>query len=419
MHSRAARPRGAVRHRSARSRSHGSSACARTSTAPTPSGTPEGTAVRGVRRRAAGSARARCSRELRDAYQGHTPVALIDGEDELFARPAAGAARASPGRPCRQALPTIAEQLAEPVDGRRADRLPAADGRAAGRGGGRLARPGPAPHPSGGRADPAAERHRLLASPDSPAAGSAGSSPSWSTRMSGTGLVVEPIIEATLEVFSEGVTPTHRRLRKAATWYRDYPNAGGNPKLGLILLSGHFRAGGDSRTHAERYLVRALLADLDDAYTGAVQRIAPARPPGRPRRQRPGHGRCRAHRRPVLRDRADGIADRVVVLRGAARRSATPRCATPPPSPARGGPRHRLGTRRHGLVPRTARTAAAAHHHFSTGCGSRSVRRSTCRSPGPGARAVGRSRRRSPGPRPPLTRPGRPCRGRRTRSSAR
>ncbi len=132
---------------------------------------------------------------------------------------------------------------------------------------------------------------------------------------SSTGSVVEPIIEATLEVFSEGVTPTHRRLRKAAAWYRDCPSAGGNPKLGLILLSGHFRAGGDSRTHAERYLVRALLADLDDAYTGAVQRT---HRPGRPVvlvdnvQATAGVGLIG----PVLRDRADGIADRVAFFAG-------------------------------------------------------------------------------------------------------
>lgn len=105
------------------------------------------------------------------------------------------------------------------------------------------------------------------------------------------------------------------RLRKAATWYRDCPSAGGNPKLGLILLSGHFRAGGDSRTHAERYLVRALLADLDDAYTGAVQRT---HRPGRPVvlvdnvQATAGVGLVGS----VLRDRADGIADRVAFFAG-------------------------------------------------------------------------------------------------------
>lgn len=278
--------------------------------------------------------------ELRAAYEGRTPLALIDCEDELFARPPAQ----RPGEawsPVSQAVLTIAEQLAEPVAGSGRIAFPRLTaGLLAVAAGGWRDRDLP-------RIRQEAERILLLNDTGSWVAGFTGR---WvgrvSTRLvdalsgtgrvdalsgtgpvtvssgtgsaltpSSTGSVVEPIIEATLEVFSEGVTPTHRRLRKAAAWYRDCPSAGGNPKLGLILLSGHFRAGGDSRTHAERYLVRALLADLDDAYTGAVQRT---HRPGRPVvlvdnvQATAGVGLIG----PVLRDRADGIADRVAFFAG-------------------------------------------------------------------------------------------------------
>ncbi|MFE9097866.1 hypothetical protein [Streptomyces sp. NPDC007264] len=254
--------------------------------------------------------------EVRAAYQGRTPVALIDGEETQFAGPPAE----RPGgawSPVAQGLTTVAEQLAEPVTGARRIGFPRlVSGLLAVAAGGWNSRDLP-------RLRHEAERILLLNDPRSFLDGFAGR---WVSKviaklivsMSSTGPAVEPIIEATLEAFGEGVSPTHRRLRRAAAWYRDYPNAGGNPKLGLILLSGHFRAGGDSRTHAERHLVRALLADLDDAYAGVVRR---SHRPGRPvvlidNVQEPaGRGLMEA----VLRDRADGIGDRVVffsALRG-------------------------------------------------------------------------------------------------------
>ncbi len=266
--------------------------------------------------------------ELRDAYEGHTPVALIDCEDERFAcgdeRLAGPSARPREAwSPVSQAVLALADQLAEPVTG--AGRIPfprLAAGLLAVVAGGWNDRDLP-------RIGQEAERILLLNDTGSRITGSwvAGFAGRWVGRvsarlagaLSGTGPVVEPVIEATLEAFSEGVTSAHRRLRKAATWYRDYPNAGGNPKLGLMLLSGHFRPGGDSRTHAERHLVRALLADLDDAYTGglpgALQRTHRL---GRPvvlldnAQTTPGPGLIGS----VLRDRADGIADRVAFFAG-------------------------------------------------------------------------------------------------------
>jgi hypothetical protein len=255
-------------------------------------------------------------RELRDAYRGHTPVALIDGEERQFAGPPAERPAES-WSPVGQALTTVAEQLAEPVTGAGRIGFPRlTSGLLAVAAGGWSDRDVP-------RIRQEAERILLLNETGSWLSGFAGR---WVSKvvskliasLSGTGPVIAPIIEATLEAFAEGIGPAPRRLRRAATWYRDYPNAGGNPKLGLILLSSHFRAGGGSRTHAERYLVRALLADLDDAYAGVMQRSHRL---GRPVvlidnvQERAGLGLME----PVLRDRADGIADHVVffaALRG-------------------------------------------------------------------------------------------------------
>ncbi|MFD6291715.1 hypothetical protein [Streptomyces sp. NPDC060205] len=261
--------------------------------------------------------------ELRAAYEGRTPLALIDCEADRFAGPPAGQPH-EVWSPVAQALVTIAEQLAEPVAD--AGRIPfprLAAGLLAVAAGGWNDRDVP-------RARREAERILLLND-----TGSWVGSPTsrWVGRVSarltdpltgplpgtgtgtGTGPVVEPVVEAALETFSEGVSPTHRRLRKAAAWYRDHPNADGNPKLGLLLLSGHFRAGGDLRTHAEGHLVRALLADLDDAYGGALPR---GNRLGRPvvlvdnAQSAPGVGLIGA----VLRDRAGGIADRVAFFAG-------------------------------------------------------------------------------------------------------
>ncbi|MFH8468707.1 hypothetical protein [Streptomyces sp. NPDC017991] len=255
--------------------------------------------------------------ELRAAYEGRTPLALIDCEADRFAGPPAGRPH-EVWSPVAQALVTIAEQLAEPVAD--AGRIPfprLAAGLLAVAAGGWNDRDVP-------RVRREAERILLL---NDTGSWVGGHTSRWVGRVTarltdpltgpppGTGPVVEPVVEAALETFSEGVSPTHRRLRKAAAWYRDHPNADGSPKLGLLLLSGHFRAGGDARTHAEGHLVRALLADLDDAYGGSLPR---GHRPGRPvvlidnAQTTPGIGLIGA----VLRDRADGIADRVAFFAG-------------------------------------------------------------------------------------------------------
>ncbi|MFC9927075.1 hypothetical protein [Streptomyces sp. NPDC127190] len=251
--------------------------------------------------------------ELREAYRGHTPVALVDCAEPQFARPPADRPAES-WSPLAQGLLVIAEQLAAPVTGA-----------------GRITFPrlmsGLVAVAAGGWGDADGERIRreverilLLNESGSWISGFAGR---WAGKVAakvvaaatGTGPLVSGAIEATLESVAEGFTS--RRHQKASVWYRTYPNAGGNAERGLILLSGHFRAGGTSREHAERYLVRALLADLSEAYQGVLPRMKRL---GRPlvlldeAQSAPGPGLTAA----VLRDRAEGLRDQVVFV--AARR---------------------------------------------------------------------------------------------------
>jgi hypothetical protein len=254
--------------------------------------------------------------ELWDAYTGHTrrgearrrtPVALIDCEDEQFAGPPHEESPES-WSPVWQALLVVAEQLTEPV--RAAGQLTFP----------RLTAGLVAVRASdwSGRTDSDRIRRELvrilLLNERASRFTLAGR---WAAKVaskviaaaSGGGPFVAATVEATLEALSEGVT--HRKEQKPATWYRAYPNAGGNAKRGLLLLAGNFRAGGTSREHAERWLVRALLADLAEAYSGLGSHLTRL---GRPlvlldnAGGGPGPGLLDA----VLRDRADGVTDQVV-----------------------------------------------------------------------------------------------------------
>ncbi|MFF3498434.1 hypothetical protein [Streptomyces sp. NPDC003247] len=238
-----------------------------------------------------------------------TPVALIDCEDEQFARPPHEESPES-WSPVWQALLVLAEQLTEPVKAAGQLTFP------------RLTAGLVAVRASdwSGRAD--SERIRrelvriLLLNERASRFGMAGR---WAARVaarvigaaSGQGPFVAAAIEATLEALSEGFT-SHKE-QKPSQWYRTYPNASGNAKRGLLLLAGNFRAGDTSRGHAERWLVRALLADLAEAYSGLGSHL---RRLGRPvvlldnARGGPGPGLLDA----VLRDRAEGIADQVVCV---------------------------------------------------------------------------------------------------------
>ncbi|MDX3641590.1 hypothetical protein, partial [Streptomyces sp. MB09-02B] len=138
------------------------------------------------------------------------------------------------------------------------------------------------------------------------------------SSLSDQGPVVEATVEAALEAFSEGMSSSHRRLRRGAVWYRDHPYAAGNPKLGLVLLCRHFQTGGDARTHAEHHLVRALLADLDDAYSGVAGVVPRPQRAGRPVVLLDNVQEAAGRRlmESVLRARADGRADQVVFFAG-------------------------------------------------------------------------------------------------------
>lgn len=250
-------------------------------------------------------------RELRAAYKGHTPVAFVDCADPEFAAPPTGRP-AEAWSPLAQALLVAAEQLAEPVTGAGRIQFP------------RLMAGLVAVAAAGwedadsGRIRREVERILLLNESAARITGLAGR---WAGRVAakvvaaatGTGALLTAAVETTLESLAEGMAG--RRRQRAATWYRDYPNAGGHAERGLMLLSGHFRAGGTSREHAERFLVRAMLADLADAYAGVLARMQRI---GRPlvlvdnAQTAPGAGLIDA----VLRDRADGVADQVVFVAG-------------------------------------------------------------------------------------------------------
>ncbi|MER5434951.1 hypothetical protein [Streptomyces sp. NPDC002588] len=256
--------------------------------------------------------------ELVDAYterlrggesRRRTPIALIDCEDGQFTRPPHEESPES-WSAVWQALLVVAEQLTEPVKAAGQLTFP------------RLTAGLVAVRASdwSGRSDSDRIRRELvrilLLNERRTHFSLAGR---WAAKVaskviaaaSGGGPFVAATVEATLEALSEGFT-SHKE-QKPATWYRGYPNAGGNAKRGLLLLAGNFRAGGTSREHAERWLVRALLADLTEAYSGLGSHL---RRLGRPivlldnARSGPGPGLLDA----VLRDRADGVVDQVVFV---------------------------------------------------------------------------------------------------------
>ncbi|MFF8969910.1 hypothetical protein [Streptomyces sp. NPDC014995] len=238
-----------------------------------------------------------------------TPVALVDCADEQFAGPPHEENPES-WSPVWQALLVLAEQLTEPVKAAGQLTFP------------RLTAGLVAVRASdwSGRTDSERIRRELVRILLLNERGSRFSMAGrWAARVagrvigaaSGQGPFVAAAIEATLEALSEGFT--HHKEQKPSQWYRGYPNAGGNAKRGLLLLAGNFRAGGTSREHAERWLVRALIADLAEAYAGLGSHL---RRLGRPvvlldnAGSGPGPGLLDA----VLRDRAEGTADQVVCV---------------------------------------------------------------------------------------------------------
>ncbi|MFI2223375.1 hypothetical protein [Streptomyces fradiae] len=121
------------------------------------------------------------------------------------------------------------------------------------------------------------------------------------------GLLAEATVETVLEdVFG-------RSQRRSEAWYGAYRSAGGNGTLGLRQLAVDFSQGGPRRSDAEGFLVGALVEDLRRAYVGLTRRGT--------RRGRPlillDNAQLPLGRRliePVLRDRAAGRRDQVVVI---------------------------------------------------------------------------------------------------------
>ncbi|HEY9374687.1 MAG TPA: hypothetical protein VIU94_40580, partial [Streptomyces sp.] len=121
------------------------------------------------------------------------------------------------------------------------------------------------------------------------------------------GLLAEATVETVLEeVFG-------RFQQRADAWYGSYRNAGGRGKAGLQQLAVDFEQGGRRRREAEDFLVGAMIEDLGRAYTGLTRAGT--------RRGRPVLLLDNAHEplgrrliEPLLRARADGRRDRVVVL---------------------------------------------------------------------------------------------------------
>lgn len=246
---------------------------------------------------------------LRAAYRTHTPVALIDCEARRYAEAPAGRADTT-WSPVAQALTDLAEQLREPVvQGAGVLLFPRLQA-------GLLAVS--ATDWVGGDADRYREEARrilLLTEPRRPWSHLV---TQWATKvasrlvadLSGTGPVTQSVIEATLDTLFDQVWSPRRRLKQAADSYREYPGAAGDRRLGLIEIARDFRAGGISRTNAEQWLVRALLADLTHGYAGWWQRSHRI---GRPVvlvdnvQSGPGPGLLKA----VLTERAEDSADQV------------------------------------------------------------------------------------------------------------
>ncbi|MDN3295588.1 hypothetical protein QWM81_16320 [Streptomyces ficellus] len=119
------------------------------------------------------------------------------------------------------------------------------------------------------------------------------------------------LAEATVETVLEEVFGRYQRKSKA--WYGSYRNAGGRGEMGLHQLAVDFELGGRRRDEAEAFLVGALVEDLRAAYVGLTRRGT--------RRGRPLVLLDNAHlplgRRlvePILRERSAGRRDEVVVI---------------------------------------------------------------------------------------------------------
>ncbi|MDQ0913658.1 hypothetical protein QFZ22_009730 [Streptomyces canus] len=124
-------------------------------------------------------------------------------------------------------------------------------------------------------------------------------------------------LTALIDALFERLTP--RGEAELTRIYGEYPGAVGNVRHGLRTLTADFRAGGERRGDAERFLFRALREDLEAAYGGLGGWLGRIGRPGLllDHAEEPlGERLLRA----VLADRRDGQRDRVVIV-GTARRA--------------------------------------------------------------------------------------------------
>ncbi|MEV8311503.1 hypothetical protein AB0P36_30260 [Streptomyces flavidovirens] len=246
-------------------------------------------------------------KRLHSAYRQRTPIALIDCERAEFTeRPAEHSLSWSP---VTEALAELGEQLAPPVHGAGAVEFPRlAAGLLA------VASLGWQPHDD---ENIVAEGLRLglLVEPGSRWRNQ---TRTWLTKVvaklaamaSGVGPGLDVVVETTVESLLDDLF--NRGQRASADWYGNYPGAGGKAKRGLTLLALHFRRGSEHRVRAERHLVGALRADLDAAYQGMGRLRRVGRPVVLIDNAQAPLGRRLVE--PVLRDRAEGKRDHVVLV---------------------------------------------------------------------------------------------------------
>ncbi|MBT2493039.1 hypothetical protein J7E96_31950 [Streptomyces sp. ISL-96] len=245
-------------------------------------------------------------KRLHTAYRRRTPIALIDCERAEFTERTAHSLSWSP---VTEALAELGEQLAPPVHGAGAVEFPRlAAGLLA------VASLGWRPHDD---ENILAEGLRLglLVEPGSRWRNQ---TRTWLTKVvakfaamaSGVGPGLDIVVETTVESLLDDLF--NRGQRTSADWYGTYPGAGGKAKRGLTLLALHFRRGSEHRVRAERHLVGALRADLDAAYQGMGRLRRVGRPVVLLDNAQAPLGRHLVE--PVLRDRADGRRDHVVLI---------------------------------------------------------------------------------------------------------
>jgi hypothetical protein len=116
---------------------------------------------------------------------------------------------------------------------------------------------------------------------------------------------------ALLEALFANAAPRGRR--ELTRIYGAYPTAGHQPEHGLLDLATDFKAGGEAREVAERFLFRALREDIEAAYEGTVGWLSRV---GRPALLLDHADSPLGERlvRAVLTDRRDGQRDRVVIV---------------------------------------------------------------------------------------------------------